>query len=69
MDRDLPLVATLREFGGEDPVFDAFILAGPLVVSTLAAVGRNAATTALAAGYLLSFCAYVAAKWVRGRPP
>ncbi|MFB6072038.1 MAG: hypothetical protein ABEJ88_03630 [Halobacterium sp.] len=55
---DVPVVRHMADIGPQDPVFDSLILLGPIVIVAVAAVGRNAATTALAVGYLASFVLY-----------
>jgi hypothetical protein len=47
------LYRRLREFGAEDPIFDAIILAGPLLIILFALIGRNPVSLALAGMYLL----------------
>ncbi|MFB6077439.1 MAG: hypothetical protein ABEJ80_00495 [Halarchaeum sp.] len=62
---DVPVVGALSEGGPDDRVFDALVLAGPVVVLALTTFGREAATTALAAAYLLAFLGYVCLRGVR----
>jgi hypothetical protein len=49
----MSLYRQLREFGADDPVFDAIILAGPLLIALVAFIGRNPVSQALAGVYLL----------------
>ena len=49
------LARKLHEWGSENAAFDALMALGPLVVLALALGGRNAITTALAAGYVAGF--------------
>lgn len=62
--RDLPILKHLGDVGPSDPVFDLMVLVGPVVVVLIILLGRNAATTAIAAGYVLAFPAYLAYKAV-----
>ncbi|MEM4781533.1 MAG: hypothetical protein QXG03_08250 [Halalkalicoccus sp.] len=55
----LDLSTALSRFRGPDPVFDALMLAGPLILVAIALLGRTALTTALAIAYLLAFVGYV----------
>lgn len=42
-----------------DQGYNALILCGPVVVGAIALFGRSVLTTALAAGYVLAFVAYL----------
>jgi len=55
----IPLIGQVINSGADDRVFDALLLAGPLVVVVLALVGRNLVTEGLAAAYLAVFVGYV----------
>jgi hypothetical protein len=54
------LYRRLREFGADDPVFDAIILAGPLLIILFAFIGRNPVSQGLAGIYLLAVVTRVA---------
>lgn len=56
---ELPVVQAVVNAGPDDSVFDALLLAGPLVLLVVALAGRSVVTEALAAGYLLAFVGYV----------
>jgi hypothetical protein len=58
----VPLVGGLLRAGASDPVYDALLVAGPVVVAALAVLGRSLATTALATAYVLTFVGYTLAK-------
>ncbi|MFB6121004.1 MAG: hypothetical protein ABEJ68_07820 [Halobacteriaceae archaeon] len=62
----VPLVGGLLSAGADDRVFDVLLAAGPAVIGAIALFGRNAVTTALAAGYVLAFFGYTAAKGLVG---
>ncbi|ELZ23116.1 hypothetical protein C475_15744 [Halosimplex carlsbadense 2-9-1] len=57
--KDIPLVGFVLEFGAQDRVLDAMLLAGPLVVLAMILGGRSPVTTALVGLYVLSFGGYV----------
>lgn len=56
---DVPLVGSISRVGTRDRVFDVFLLLGPVIVASIAVVGRNPLTTALAACYVLAFVGHV----------
>ena len=58
----LPLVGGLLSAGAEDRVFDTLLALGPVAVGAIAVLGRTAVTTAFAAGYVLAYVGYTAAK-------
>ncbi|WP_138797391.1 hypothetical protein [Halostella sp. PRR32] len=60
----IPFVRFAARFGVEDRVLAAFMLAGPLVVSSLALLGRSAVTSVLAGAYVGLFVLYVAYRGV-----
>ncbi|MFB6137829.1 MAG: hypothetical protein ABEJ42_05735 [Halobacteriaceae archaeon] len=47
--------ARLREFGPEDPAYDALLVAGPVVLALVALLGRSTVTTGLVGAYVLAF--------------
>jgi len=55
----LPVVRQLLDAGADDHAYDAFMLAGPVLIAVLAVFGRTSVTEALAALYVLSFFGYV----------
>lgn len=61
---DLPVVGGLVRSGADDRVFDGLLFVGPFVVLAIAAFGRTAVTTGLAAGYLAVFVCYTLYKAV-----
>ncbi|MFB6113578.1 MAG: hypothetical protein ABEJ58_05685 [Halodesulfurarchaeum sp.] len=64
---DLPVVGPLLEGHTADPVFDAFIVLGPLLILFIALQGRTRVTTLLASGYLIGFVGYTLVKGIRSR--
>lgn len=48
-----------REVGPDDPVFDALLVLGPLVIAAAAVAGRTLFTLGVAVGYLVSLVVYV----------
>ncbi|WP_227379871.1 hypothetical protein [Haladaptatus halobius] len=65
--RDFPLLRRLAQFGGQDTVFDLLLLLGPLLIMSIALIGRTAVTGALAIGYILFFLGYLLYKGLRYR--
>ena len=63
--RDVPVVGTVVEAGADDRVFDALLLAGPVVIIVVAALGRSPLTVALAAAYIVAFVTYTLSLGVR----
>lgn len=57
--RDIPLLRRLAWFGGQNTVFDLFLLLGPLVIVAIALIGRTGFTVGLAGGYILFFLGYL----------
>lgn len=55
---ETPLLGPVLDAGADDRVFDGLLLAGPLLLCVLAAVGRTPITTVLAVGYLAVFVGY-----------
>lgn len=55
---DVPLLRVVWNSGADDHVFDGLLLAGPVLLCVLALVGRTPITTAIAAGYLVTFVGY-----------
>ncbi|WP_256300838.1 hypothetical protein [Haloarchaeobius salinus] len=64
---ELPLVRYVFESGPDDPVFDALLLSGPLLIGILAIVGRSPISVGLAVLYLLVFAGYLPYNWFRNR--
>lgn len=61
---DVPLLGAVLDSGPDDPVFDALLLAGPVVILLVALLGRRVPSVALAASYLAAVCSYVLYRWV-----
>lgn len=57
--RDVVVVRAMIDAGPNDRIYDAMLLAGPLVVVILAVVGRNPLTVTVALLYLVAFVGYV----------
>lgn len=55
----LPVIRQVVDSGAEDRVFDGLVLAGPLVICLVAALGRSPVARGVAAGYVLVFVAHV----------
>lgn len=55
----LPFVGSLLWSGDRDRGYELLILCGPLVIVSIALLGRSLLTTALAAGYILAFVLYL----------
>jgi hypothetical protein len=47
-----PLLSAVRNAGTDDPVFQALLLAGPVVIVLIVLLGRSPISTVLAGGYL-----------------
>jgi hypothetical protein len=47
-----PLLSAVRNAGTDDPVFQALLLAGPVVTVLIVLLGRSPISTVLAGGYL-----------------
>jgi hypothetical protein len=56
--------------GPDDPIYNLWLLSGPLLIVLVAVVGKNAVTTLLAAGYVVGFITHTAynAFETTGRP-
>lgn len=54
-----PLVQSLSRGGNRDRGYDMLILCGPLVIVSIALLGRSLLTTALTTGYVLAFVLYL----------
>lgn len=65
--RDLPVVELVFESGAKDRVFDGLLLVGPLVIVTIAVLGRSAITAGIAAAYLGAFVVHVLQNALVGR--
>ena len=59
---EIPIVGGVVRSGAEDRVFDTLLLVGPVLVASVAALGRTTLTTGLAAGYLAAFVGHAAYK-------
>ncbi|MFB6088075.1 MAG: hypothetical protein ABEJ85_06095 [Haloarculaceae archaeon] len=57
---NVPLLETILTTGPENHLFDALLLAGPLVIAVVVLFGRTALTLAMAVGYLLAFVGGIA---------
>lgn len=66
--RDLPLLGNLSQVGPHDPVFDLFLLVGPVLIASVAILGRGVITLTSAALYVALFALYVAYRGFRSRP-
>lgn len=53
------LIEWFREVGPNDPVFDALLVLGPLVIVAAAVAGRTLFTLGVAIVYLVSLVVYV----------
>jgi hypothetical protein len=56
---DIVPVAWLTEASPGDPVLDALMILGPVLIAVVAVVGRTTATTVLAGLYVAGFFVYV----------
>lgn len=63
---DAPVLGAVIAAGPDDRVFDALVVAGPLVIGLVAVLGRSPPTVGLAAAYLATFCGYVLYNGTRG---
>lgn len=61
---ELPGIGLLVESGTNDPVFSVLMLLGPLLIGTIALIGRNLVTVVLATLYIGFFVGYIAYKWI-----
>ena len=52
--RRFPIVGTVFDAGPNDSMFDLLLVAGPILILTIAFVGRSLPTTLLALGYVLA---------------
>lgn len=59
---DIPFVRFILASGADDHIFDAFLLAGPMVIVAIVLLGRSLATTLLAVAYLVAFFGYTLLK-------
>lgn len=57
--RALPILRRLEDVGPRDPVFDLFVLVGPVVIALIALFGRTVVTMTTTAAYVLGFLAYL----------
>lgn len=57
---DLPVLGMLLEWGADDRVFDTLLVFGPLLVVTIAVVGRHPLLVAASGIYVLAFLLRVA---------
>ncbi|NHN61371.1 MULTISPECIES: hypothetical protein [Halorussus] len=64
---DVPVLRAVFRVGPADRVFDLLILFGPLLITSIALVGRNPITTGLTVLYLCGFAGYVLYKGLRGQ--
>ncbi|HKL27732.1 MAG TPA: hypothetical protein VJ898_00570 [Natrialbaceae archaeon] len=62
---EVPLVGGIFAAGSTDPIYDLLMIAAPLLVLVIRAVGRGLVTRVLVGLYLLMFLSYVVAKHVR----
>lgn len=60
----IPYVRFVTRFGVEDHVLATFMIVGPLVLLTLALLGRTMITTTVATGYVVLFVLYIASKGI-----
>lgn len=58
----LPLVGTVVETGAADRIFDGLLLAGPLVLASIALLGRSLLTVGLATAYVVGFTGHTLSK-------
>lgn len=56
---EFPLLRSLSRAGDRDRGYEVLILCGPVVIATIALLGRSLLTTALTAGYVLAFVSYL----------
>lgn len=56
---EFPLIRSLSRAGNWDRGYAVLILCGPVVIVTIALLGRSLLTTALTAGYVLAFVSYL----------
>ncbi|AWB27029.1 hypothetical protein [Halococcoides cellulosivorans] len=70
---DWPVIRDIVEAGSRDPIFDALLVAGPVVIAILALtnwlVGDIVVTRVLAAGYIVAFLAGIGYRAVEARSP
>ncbi|MFW6436283.1 MAG: hypothetical protein ACOCYZ_01460 [Halococcoides sp.] len=66
-----PLIADLVEAGARDPIFDALLLAGPVLIGLIALTnaldGPTAFVRLLAIGYVVAFVAAIGYRVVESR--
>lgn len=61
---DLPIIRQVVESGADDRVYDALVLAGPLLIVGILLAGRNVVTAGLAGLYVALFVSYLAYRGV-----
>lgn len=64
--KELVPVAWLTEASPGDPVFDALMIVGPILLVVVAFLGRTVVTTALVGLYVAAFFVYVVYNGVGG---
>ena len=62
------LARRLRDWGSDEPAFDALMALGPVVILAFVVGGRNAVTTTFATVYVLAFVVAVAHNAYRNGP-
>lgn len=62
---DVPVVGSLLVAGPDDPVFDALLALGPVVIGLVAVLGRSTAGLALASAYVAAIVLNVVLTAVR----
>ncbi|RZV06573.1 putative membrane protein DUF2177 [Natrinema hispanicum] len=52
------LLTWVLNSGPDDPVYNLYLMLGPLLILFVVLVGRNSMTTVLVAGYIVGFVVY-----------
>ncbi|UPV76873.1 hypothetical protein M0R89_20615 (plasmid) [Halorussus limi] len=58
----VPVIGEILDAGPNDRAFDSLLLVGPLLIATVALLGRSIGTILLAMGYLAAFVGYTLSK-------
>lgn len=56
---DFPIVATVLDFGADDPVFNGLLLSGPVLLVLVVLLNRSVITVGLAVAYIAILLSYV----------
>lgn len=58
----IPFIGPLLAAGADDPVFDALLILGPIVIIVITVLGRGLPSILLAVAYTGGFVGYIAYK-------